>query len=284
LPVEQIWEHLQLLAVGVVLLFFTQFLALKKGFYRPLEEGKKDVPRSFFRAMLGAFVVYFAAQLTFFLLALGFFKVFYGMSALTLRMQGALSIGMVLFYSLVLGLYLVVSRRETKDAVVRDFSNGKENFLFGAMTWAVSYPFVLVIGQLMTLIVLLVFQSSRLDQVAVQNLKIFSQDPFVYWPLAFLIVTWVPITEEILFRGFLQTSLKPLFGVKGAIAVASFIFSMFHFSLAQGVDNIELISSLFVLSCFLGYIYERQNSLFAPIGLHVTFNFIMLILISFFAD
>ena len=49
-------------------------------------------------------------------------------------------------------------------------------------------------------------------------------------------------------------------------------FALFHFSSLQGVGNVSLILTLLVFGGFLGFIYERQSSLFASIGLHMTFN------------
>jgi uncharacterized protein len=65
----------------------------------------------------------------------------------------------------------------------------------------------------------------------------------------------------------------------GSILLASLIFAFFHFSYSQGIDNIEVITSLFVFSCFLGFVYERQQSLWASVGLHALFNAISVVLI-----
>ena len=61
--------------------------------------------------------------------------------------------------------------------------------------------------------------------------------------------------------------------------IASLIFAAFHFSTSQGLNNIELLVSLFVLSCFLGFLYERQESLLASMALHATFNAISILAI-----
>jgi len=75
----------------------------------------------------------------------------------------------------------------------------------------------------------------------------------------------VPAFEELLFRGFLQTSLrsmsdKPWVG----IVLTSLFFSVLH--------PPTHIPALFMLSCGLGYAYERSGSLFRPILMHVSFN------------
>ena len=75
----------------------------------------------------------------------------------------------------------------------------------------------------------------------------------------------VPIFEELLFRGFLQTSLRSLSGNPwSAIVLTSLFFAILH--------PPTHIPGLFFLSCGLGYAYERSGSLFRPILMHIFFN------------
>ena len=100
----------------------------------------------------------------------------------------------------------------------------------------------------------------------------------------FTILIAAPIIEEFLFRGCLMTYLKRYMPPKGAITLSALCFSLFHFAPSQGFGNISLVASLFVLALFLGFIYERQASLFASIGLHMTFNAVSTFRILFFPD
>lgn len=75
----------------------------------------------------------------------------------------------------------------------------------------------------------------------------------------------VPVFEELLFRGFLQTSLRSLTGRPWlAIIITSLIFATLHPPMH--------IPSLIALSCCLGYAYERSGSLLRPILIHIFFN------------
>ncbi len=56
------------------------------------------------------------------------------------------------------------------------------------------------------------------------------------------------------------------------ISLSSMVFAFCHFALSQQIENIEILVSIFVLSLFLGYLYEREGNLWAPIGLHAMFN------------
>ena len=75
----------------------------------------------------------------------------------------------------------------------------------------------------------------------------------------------VPIFEELLFRGFFQTSLRALSDSPcAAIVLTSAFFAILH--------PPTHIPALFMLSCGLGYAYERSSSLLRPILMHIFFN------------
>lgn len=146
--------------------------------------------------------------------------------------------------------------------------------------WFITYPLILAFSQMVSLIVWYVFRHPPIEQVAVQHLRQALSDPWLFSCMALAVVTLVPFTEEFLFRGLLQSWLKQkLHYAPLAICLSSLLFTSFHYSSYQEFANIELLSSLFILSCVIGFIYERQRSLWAPIGLHGFFNLMSLILI-----
>ncbi|SCA63487.1 hypothetical protein SCG7086_AS_00180 [Chlamydiales bacterium SCGC AG-110-P3] len=142
----------------------------------------------------------------------------------------------------------------------------------GAVSLFVAYPAALTIGNFLSIGVVLVYGPQHSEQVAVQFFRATLGDPVLFWSTVLTLVVVVPIVEECLFRMMLQSWLRQLFSMKGAVVVASLVFSIFHFAVAQGVANVHLLASLFLLSCFLGFVYERQRSLWAPIALHAAFN------------
>jgi membrane protease YdiL (CAAX protease family) len=76
----------------------------------------------------------------------------------------------------------------------------------------------------------------------------------------------VPLIEELLFRGMLQTLLRSYIGSPWrAIIVASMVFAVFH-------ENPQHWPALIVLGLLLGYTYEKSGSLFRAIFLHAIFN------------
>lgn len=156
------------------------------------------------------------------------------------------------------------------------FKQNGYKFLVGCLTWILAYPWIVVIGQLLAILLAYAYAGPFPDQTAVRHLKNILDNPLLLGITAVAVVSVIPFIEELLFRGFLQSWLKTIFGRAKAIVITSIIFALFHFSLSQGVENIEFIASLFVLSCYLGFIKEKQQSLWASIGLHSTFNFVSL--------
>jgi uncharacterized protein len=144
----------------------------------------------------------------------------------------------------------------------------------GAVTWFLCYPIVVFLTQFLTLLAGKWLPQVEVDQAAVSVLKRALDDPFQLAFYFFDIILVVPLIEEFMFRGTLQRWLIGKIGRVQGIVLTSLCFAAMHFNGLQGMYNLLLLPSLFVLSCYLGYLYERQGSLWAPIGLHGTFNFV----------
>ena len=145
-------------------------------------------------------------------------------------------------------------------------------FARGVLCWFFAFPLVTAFGVLMQLFVTWFFQADPKKQVAVAFVKSTMDNPPLFLVVFVMVVGFVPVVEEFLFRGCLQSWMTSKWKKRWAIPVASCIFALFHFSWLQGVNNIEILTSLFLLSCILGYVYEKEESLFASIGLHTAFN------------
>ena len=75
----------------------------------------------------------------------------------------------------------------------------------------------------------------------------------------------VPVFEEMLFRGFLQTAVRSVTNNSlVAILVSSFFFVILH--------QPQHWVALFALACGMGYAYERSGSRLRPILMHIFFN------------
>ncbi len=146
------------------------------------------------------------------------------------------------------------------------------DWALGLATWFLSFPLVTAIGELADWLLSQFFGAQTYEQTAVRFLKK-AAEMNLSLVIAFVtIVVLAPLVEELLFRGILQSYLKSKLGAKAAILLSAFTFSLFHFSPSQGLGNVSLCLSLLILGCYLGFLYERQRSLFASLGLHMTFN------------
>ncbi len=101
-----------------------------------------------------------------------------------------------------------------------------------------------------------------------QELKLITAYPQL--PIRVLIIVTtaaiVPVFEEMLFRGLLQTMLRSFLQKPWlAIAISSGIFAVAH-------QNPGHWPALFALALCLGYAYEKSGSLFRPIFIHSLFN------------
>jgi membrane protease YdiL (CAAX protease family) len=87
-----------------------------------------------------------------------------------------------------------------------------------------------------------------------------------------------PVAEEILFRGFIYSSLKKALPLWGAVVITSSLFAAGH--LAEGGSSGPLyIGAIdtFILSLVLIYLREKTGRLWAGIGLHSLKNIIAFI-------
>ncbi len=79
----------------------------------------------------------------------------------------------------------------------------------------------------------------------------------------------VPLFEELMFRGLIQTRVRSFFrttgGVWVAIALSSGLFAIMHEDPAHW-------PALFILGACMGYAYEKSGSLWRPIFIHAIFN------------
>ena len=104
------------------------------------------------------------------------------------------------------------------------------------------------------------------------------RDPAIRpWMQVFTVTTTVllvPIGEEVLFRGILQTAFQKLVRARWgslrhrwvAVVAAGSLFGLMHLNTPQNVP------ALIALGILLGLLYERSGSLIVPILVHMLFN------------
>ncbi len=188
---------------------------------------------------------------------------------------------------LVLFFYMQADKEGAFQAAFKNPQSRSSRFYdfgLGMMSWLIAFPWVILMGQICDLLLYVMFNFESYEQVAVRYLRDNLQATSLMVIALISIVVLAPIIEEILFRATFQQYLKKWLSVRMSIVATSAIFASFHFSISQTLGNLSLIPSLLVFSCFLGYVYERQGSIFASIGLHCTFNLVSSLQILFFSE
>lgn len=94
-----------------------------------------------------------------------------------------------------------------------------------------------------------------------------------------------PVYEELLFRGFATTAWARVVSPAAAIVRTSFIFAFAHLLTQGGVSFSEALGIAVVagmtrlpVAFALGWVFLRRRSLWAAIGLHATYNGILIVL------
>ncbi|GAB4228955.1 MAG: hypothetical protein Tsb0021_06620 [Chlamydiales bacterium] len=152
--------------------------------------------------------------------------------------------------------------------------------LIGASTLLIALPLVLAISQLVgSLLIHFEIKGELIEQTPVKYIKKLMEFPLLFSFTVFEVVVIIPIAEEVLFRGLLQSWLKKYVHRIYAIGLSSIIFACFHYSSEQQLSNVVILPSLFAFSIILGSLYEKQQSLISPIVLHSLFNLSSTILI-----
>jgi membrane protease YdiL (CAAX protease family) len=93
-----------------------------------------------------------------------------------------------------------------------------------------------------------------------------------------------PIAEETVFRGFAITAWQRTVGERGALVRASLLFALAHVITVSGNSLGEAVGLIAVgfgvripVAFALGWLYLRTRSIWAPLGLHIAYNAILLL-------
>ncbi len=89
----------------------------------------------------------------------------------------------------------------------------------------------------------------------------------------FSLVVLPPIAEEIMFRGFLFTSLRAKYRFQTTVIITSLLFGIAHLQFGSGAPLLWVAAlDTFTLSCVLCYLREKSGSLWPGIFLHALKN------------
>lgn len=102
-------------------------------------------------------------------------------------------------------------------------------------------------------------------QQAVVSALMETQDPWLLVLLCFMAVIAAPISEEIIFRGYLYPVAKRFSGTVPAAIFSALIFAAIHY-------HVIALIPLMCLGLLFVIVYEWTGSLLAPIAAHILFN------------
>lgn len=268
-------------------------IAYSSGYYRlPKQSLPKTPPFVTIGQLLGVFGIYLLVALLIVpIMARYILRILHSqndqITTLPINIVAIFQVGTMLVIFLAITIFICFSDRALLGKIWKDktepFSFFKD-FGAGILTWFLCFPLVTILGEGIEKIVRFIFGIKVYEQAAVRFMKLASVSPFSLICAMISVIVLAPLIEEFIFRGVLQTYLKKHLGVKAAILLSALAFALFHFYRDQGIGNISLILSLFFLGGYLGFIYERQASLWASIGLHMTFNTISALRIIFFTE
>lgn len=262
----------------------TNGIAYKVGFFRLPSYPCPPIRLSHLLSVFGIYLSYLFALPTF--LQFLFLRSSSD-SPLSVQSLMTMQFFIVVAMCLTLLLYIRTAKQHVFKTVFKQIESPSTrlfDFGLGMIVWFVAFPWVAIVSQICDFFLWLSFQFKGYEQVAVRYLKDNLESPIQMMIALISIVVIAPVVEEILFRGTLQQYLKKFFSIRTSIFITALIFACFHFSPTQSLGNFSLIPSLFTFACFLGYIYERQGSIYASIGLHLGFNLTSSLQILFFPE
>lgn len=79
-----------------------------------------------------------------------------------------------------------------------------------------------------------------------------------------------PLIEELIFRGLVYQRIRRLSGVRMAVILSALYFGVYHMNIVQGIYA-------FLLGGLLAWVYEKYQTLWAPILFHASANLLSVI-------
>jgi len=192
---------------------------------------------------------------------------------LTLRSNGLILIGSAIAGT---GLAIVLLASTVPKRPDLGFRLQRTDPLWGLAATAAALPIILLVN-ITAAAVHQKLTGIEPDPLAHETLRLMSEGrgSFWWWVTVVGVVIAVPIAEELLYRGFLQSSLVALTKSRwAAIGVTSILFALAH----QGAADLRALPGLLVLSIALGIAFERKARIGVPIAMHAIFNLFNILL------
>ena len=86
------------------------------------------------------------------------------------------------------------------------------------------------------------------------------------------------LTEEVVYRGYVQSELMGSLGLGFALITTSTIFMARHVKLFAPLPDLDLLLFFLLFGVFVGFLFYETGSLYAPTSFHVCFNLINILI------
>ncbi|OIN99668.1 MAG: hypothetical protein AUJ51_12225 [Elusimicrobia bacterium CG1_02_56_21] len=201
-------------------------------------------------------------------------------SLTTNLIQGSVCLTVALWALSTLGVDFKEVIFNSNANIERDLKQALKYFLAYALSATALIFTLALIGVL--LLKLGVFTMDMFHSSSSQPLKLAEQvylqsiikSPLKFIPYLFSVCILIPIEEEIFFRRLLYVSLRSKMAIGSSLFISSLIFSAGHIPAASVIHA-------FVVSLFLGWIYEKKQSMPINIMVHGLINFFVTMLMIF---
>lgn len=186
---------------------------------------------------------------------------------MTLRAMGVIIIGSTIAGAVAAIALLRVITQRTPDL---GFRIRRTDPLWGLAAFLAALPVILLTSNVAGIIDTLIAGEPP-DEIAHNTLRLMvgAKGSMWWWVTTAGVIFGAPIAEELLYRGFFQSSLVALTRSRWlSIGVTSVVFALVH----VGTADLQALPSLFVLSIALGVAFERKGRIGVPIVMHALFN------------
>ncbi|WP_181692877.1 CPBP family intramembrane glutamic endopeptidase [Natronomonas sp. LN261] len=145
--------------------------------------------------------------------------------------------------------------------------------LEGWIVLGVGFVSMLVLWLVGSIASFVIGQRFGIERESQAIMEIAQQDPLIFLMLGVLSLLVIGPTEELLFRGIIQTRLRETFGVGAGVTLATALFAVIHIagfgSVGAGVLG---VSVLFFVGFVLALSYEYTGNLVVVALMHGLFN------------
>ncbi|MCB9846782.1 MAG: CPBP family intramembrane metalloprotease [Phycisphaeraceae bacterium] len=187
--------------------------------------------------------------------------------AMTLRANGVMVVGMSIAGVAAAGVLITTLLRRIPAL---GFKFRMADPLWGLAAFIAALPVILLVSQASTMLDAWITGAVP-DDLAHDTLRLMTgaEGSAWWWVTTMGVVVGAPLAEELLYRGFVQSSLVALTRSRWAAIVAtSVVFSLAHI----GPADWRALPGLFALSVALGVAFERRARIGVPITMHALFN------------